>query len=105
MVEAPSIGLSTMCLNLSFLGPSRLWVLNTPTAFLQKSKTPNKCLGYDTKQSHGEATVILELWGMQSTPSFPSLSGPFWPGVVAPDRVLSMGKKELNCELLLNIIV
>ena len=26
-----------------------------------------------------------------STPSLPSLPGPLWPGVVAPDRALSMG--------------
>ena len=32
---------------------------------------------------------------MQSTPSLPSLPGPLWPGVVAPDRVQSMGRIEL----------
>ena len=31
---------------------------------------PNKCPGYDTEQSDGEASVMLELWGMLSTPSF-----------------------------------
>ena len=40
---------------------------------------------------------MLELWVMQSTPSLPSLLGPLCPGVVAPDRVLSMGQIELNC--------
>ena len=35
--------------------------------------------------------VMLELWGMQSTPSLSSLPGPLWPGMVALDRVLSMG--------------
>ena len=39
---------------------------------------------------------------MQSTPSLPSLLGPLWPGVVAPDRVLSMGQIEQNCVLILN---
>ena len=34
---------------------------------------------------------------MQSTPLLPSLPGQFWPSVVAPDRVLSMGQIELNC--------
>ena len=29
---------------------------------------------------------MLKLWGMQSTPSLPSLPGLFWPGVVAPDK-------------------
>ena len=40
---------------------------------------------------------MLELWGTQSTPSLPSLPGPLWPGVVAPERVLFLGKIELNC--------
>ena len=34
---------------------------------------------------------MLELWGMWSTPSLLSLPGLLWPGVVAPNRVLSMG--------------
>ena len=38
---------------------------------------------------------MLELWGMQSTPSLPSLPGLHWPGVVAPERVLSIGQIEL----------
>ena len=38
--------------------------------------------GYDTKQSHGEIPVILELWEMQSTPSLPLLPGSLWAGVV-----------------------
>ena len=50
-----------------------------------------KCPGYDTKQSDGEVPAMLELWGMRSTPSLPSLPGPLWPRVVAPDRALSMG--------------
>ena len=50
---------------------------------------PNECPGYDTKQSDCEAPVTLELWGM------PSLTDPLWPGVVAPDRVLSMSQIEL----------
>ena len=47
---------------------------------------PNECPGYDTKQSDGEVPATLELWGMRSTPSLPSLPGPLWPGVVAPDK-------------------
>ena len=34
---------------------------------------------------------MLELWGIQSTPSLLLLPGPLWLGVVAPDRALSMG--------------
>ena len=37
---------------------------------------------------------MLELWGMWSTPSLLSLQDPLWLGVVAPDRVLSMGQIE-----------
>ena len=38
---------------------------------------------------------MLEFWGMQSTPSLPSLPGPLRPRVIVPDRVLSMGLIEL----------
>ena len=40
---------------------------------------------------------MLEFWGMRSTPSLPKLPGPLWPGVVTPDRVLSIGQREINC--------
>ena len=60
---------------------------------------PNEWLGYDTKQSDGEVPAMLELWGMWNTPSLPSLPGPLWPGVVAPDRALSMGWIELTAYL------
>ena len=65
----------------------------------------NNCPGYDTKQSDGKDTVKLELWGMRCIPSLPLLPGPLWPGVVAPDRVLSMGPIKLNYVLILNWIV
>ena len=77
---------SGMCL------PSRLGLYNTPTASQQRGKTPpNECPGYDNIQSDGEVPAVQELWGMWSTPLLPSLPGPLWPGVVAPDRALSMG--------------
>ena len=79
--------------------PRQLGLQNTQTASLQRNKTPppsNKCLGYGTKQSYGEAALMLELQEIWSTPSLPSLPGPLWPGVVAPDRVLSMGQIKLN---------
>ena len=65
---------------------------------------PNACLGYDTKKTD-EVSVMLELWRMWSTPSLPSLPGLPEPGVVALDRVLSMGQIELNCVLMLNWII
>ena len=52
---------------------------------------PHECPLYNTKQSDGEVQGMLELWGMQSTPSLPSLQGRLWAGVVEPDRGLSMG--------------
>ena len=71
---------------------------------LGKTLPHNGCPEYDTKQSHGEVPVMLELCGMWSTPSLPSLPGPLWSGVVAPDRVLSMGQIELKCVFMLNWI-
>ena len=56
---------------------------------------PNVCSGYKTNQYDGEASVMLELWGMQSNPPLPSLPDPRYPGVVAHDRVLSLGQIEL----------
>ena len=65
----------------------------------------NERPNYDIKQSDGEVPVMLELWGMQCTPLLSSLSGPFWPGVIAPDRVLSVGQIEWNGGLILNWFV
>ena len=62
----------------------------------------NEYPAYDTKQSDREAPVMLELWGMMSTPLLPWLPGPLWHGLVAPYRVISIGQIELNCELILN---
>ena len=56
----------------------------------------DECPVYVTKQFDFEVSVIPELWGMQSTPPLPLLTSPLRFGVVAPDRVLSMGQKELN---------
>ena len=65
----------------------------------------NECPWYDTKQSDGEDPVMLEFGEIRSTPSLPSLQGSLWPGVVAPDRVLSIGQIELKCVLMLSWIV
>ena len=56
--------------------------------------THSECLGYDIKQSDGEAP-ILELWGMLSTPSLPLHPGLLWLEALAPDRVLSIRQIEL----------
>ena len=39
---------------------------------------------------------MLAPYGMLSTPSLPSFLGPFWPRVVALDRVLSIGQIEFD---------
>ena len=66
-----------------------------PRASLQRDKTPpNECPGYDTKQSNGEVPAMLDLWGIRSTPSLPSLPGPLWPVVVAPDKGPIYGLKR-----------
>ena len=69
---------------------SRLGMLNTLIASVQRgfSKVP----------------VMHELWGMRSTPSLLSLPGLLWSGVVASDRILSMGHLVPNCVLMRNII-
>ena len=71
------------------------------STFLQRGKNPplppNDYCGYETKQSDGEASVILELWGMRSTPSLPSLPDPLWPGVVPSDRNKLYTYMKLNC--------
>ena len=46
-------------------------------------ENPNKCSGYDMKQSDGEASVTLDSWGMRSTLLLPSLWSLLWPRVVA----------------------
>ena len=54
----------------------------------ERYNSPNKCPRYDTKQSDGEASVDLELWGMPSTPSLPSLPDPLKLGVVALELLI-----------------
>ena len=67
----------------------------TDCIFAEEKDSLNECPGFDTKQSDVEVPVKLEIWGMRSTPSLPSLPRPIWPGVVAPERVLSLGQIEL----------
>ena len=81
----------------------RLGLYNTPIATLQKGTlSKNECPRYDIKQSDGEIPVKLEVWEMQGTPSLLLLPSSLWPGVVAPDRALSMGYIEQICVLMLS---
>ena len=56
---------------------------------------PKGRIRHHIKQSDGETPVRLEHWGIRSTPSLPSLPGPFRSRVVAPERILSMDQIEL----------
>ena len=47
------------------------WDCRIHRLLLCSGVTPNEWPGYDTKQSYGKVPVILELWGMQSTSSWP----------------------------------
>ena len=77
-----------------------------PTASPQRDNTnPPRCVLHMTqKKTDGDIPVMLEHWKMRCIPSLPSLPGPLRPGVIAPDRVLSMDQIELNLILLLNWI-
>ena len=55
----------------------------------------NECHGYDIKESHWEAPVMFEVWGMRVITSLLSLLGSLWSGVVAPNNVLSISQMEL----------
>ena len=34
---------------------------------VEEKDSPNECLGYKTKHSDGETSVMVELWGIQNT--------------------------------------
>ena len=63
---------------------------------------PIESLGYNSRQFDGQAPVMVEIWGIRSTPLLTAPPGPPWLEVVALGRVLSLGQKELNCVLMLN---
>ena len=87
------------------IAQSAVAVEYTDCLFAEGQDPHNEYPGYDTKQFDGEVPGMLEIWGLRGAPSLPSLQGPLWPDVVAPNRVLSMSHIELNCELTLNWIV
>ena len=85
--------------------PCRLGLQNTLTASLQRGKTP--------QTSIRDMTLTIRWWGSCNAgalwnveyPSLPSLPGSLWPGVVASDRILSIGQIELICVITLNWFV
>ena len=64
-----------------------------------------ECPRYDSKQSDDEASVMLEILGMQSTPLLPLFPGTRRPGVIAPNmgpisglsRTKQRTYAKLNC--------
>ena len=77
---------------------SQLGLQNTPTASFHRGETPlvsvlditlyNQMIRLQNCWRFGECGVPLSL---------PSIAGPLWPGVAAPDRVLFMGQIALDC--------
>ena len=49
---------------------------------------------------------MLEVWGMRSTLSLLSLSGPLWPGVVGPDKgpIYGLSRTKLHTYAKLNCL-
>ena len=58
---------------------------------------PSECPGHGTKQSDSEAPGML--WGIWSTPSLPSLPGPLWFRVVAPNKSSIYGSNRTKLYL------
>ena len=82
--------------SLSFSLAQLVGVVEYTDCFSAEGKTPNECPGYDTKQSDNEVQVMLELWGMQRTPSLPSFPRPLRPNVVAPDKSATYGLNRIK---------
>ena len=78
-----------------------MWIILSAVAVEYTNCFQQRVSRYDTKQSDREVPVMLGFWGMRSTLSLPPLPDPLSPGVVVPDRVLSMGQIELNSVLML----
>ena len=84
----------TLCL-VSRQNRQRDRLLGGPPTQCYSKTLLNQSPGNESKQSDGEAFIFLELWVMRSSPSLPLLPGLLWHGVVAFDRVLSLGQIEL----------
>ena len=83
--------------------PSRLRLKNTLNTSLHRGKKQHQrvsCIWYKAIWWWGSSNA--ETLGNLEYPWLPSLPGPLGPGVVALDRVPSMGQIELNCVIMLN---
>ena len=94
---ALSTGLLLVSFSLSLSALSTGTVEYTDCTSAEECDSPKQCPTYGTKQSDGEASIMLELWGRQITPSLLSLPVPLWSVVVWSDKVLCMCQIELNC--------
>ena len=92
-IKLPQVNFVFMACSLSLLKTSQLGCRIHQQNLCRGGKTlpDNECPEYYIKQSEGKA-LVLEIWGMWSTPSLLSLPHPLWLEVVAPDQVLSMGQ-------------
>ena len=104
-----SLSTLSLCISLSL---SLSWTVVSPFSLLLTLSSAQSagaveytdCISAENK-TPTHPTIVLDmtlsnlmvrlLWGMRITPSMPSLPGPLWPRVVAPERVLSMGQIEL----------
>ena len=83
-------------LSASLAGAGTVEYTDCISAGVRSSTHPlNECPGYYIKRSDSEFPVMLKLGRMRSTPSLPSLLCLLWPGVVEPDRALSVSQIEL----------
>ena len=75
------------------------WAVEYTDCISETSKTlPTSVL--DMIVNNGKAPVMLALWEICNTSLLPSLPGPLEPGVVAPDKVLSIYMEVLKWPLI-----
>ena len=66
-----------------------------------------ECPWYDTKQSDGEVSIMLQLWGMRNTPLLPLLPGPLWPrkGITWHGHIYGLNRTKLRTYTKLNCLI
>ena len=87
----------TLTFGVLFFPNSFLFILAESAGAAEEYPPPahNECPGDDIKKPDSEPPVMLELYGIRSTPWLPSLPDPLWPGMVAPERVRAIDQIEL----------
>ena len=72
---------------------------------LQRDKTlPTSFLDMTQNNRIHVVQVMLELCEMRSIPLLPSLPGPLWPRMLAPDRILHLDQIELYTYVKMNCL-